>query len=49
MPGIIWNPGDCGPEDERECTEECASHEGGDCDCQTDDEPDFDVGGDDDF
>ena len=36
-PGLAWNPHDCGPEDERECTDGCASHEGGDCDCQDDD------------
>lgn len=36
-PGMAWNPGDCGPEDERECSESCASWEGGDCDCQESD------------
>ena len=35
-PGLAWNPHDCGPEDEHECTDGCASHEGGDCDCQDD-------------
>lgn len=37
MPGLAWNPGDTGPEDERECTEECASHDGGECNCQEED------------
>lgn len=34
---MAWNPGDTGPADERECSESCASHEGGDCDCQQSD------------
>lgn len=45
MPGLAWNHGDCGPEEGPECTDECASHEGGECDCHEDNEPDFDVGG----
>jgi hypothetical protein len=33
---VVWNPGDCGPEDDRECAEGCASWEGDECDCRSD-------------
>lgn len=36
MPGLIWNPGDTGPDDERECAEDCASWDGDECDCAPD-------------
>ena len=39
MSGLIWNPGDTGPEDERECKDDCASWEGDECNCAPD-EPD---------
>lgn len=35
--GLIWNPGDTGPEDERECKDDCASHDGEECDCKEED------------
>ena len=30
---LAWNPGECGPEEGRECREECASWDGEECNC----------------
>lgn len=41
--GISMDPADHCPDDDHECSDECASWDGDDCNCR--EEPDFDVGG----